>query len=41
MRIDLATGEPIGADAGKGCALRVEVQVKLGRVLIDAGALTG
>ncbi|MDP3737422.1 MAG: nitrite reductase small subunit NirD [Hyphomonadaceae bacterium] len=39
MKIDLATGEPMGADAGKGCAPRVEVRVERGRVLIDASAL--
>ena len=39
MRIDLATGELMGADAGKGCAPRVEVRVEHGRVLIDASAL--
>jgi nitrite reductase (NADH) small subunit len=40
MKIDLATGEPIGADAGKGCAPRIEVRVENGRVLIDASAVT-
>ena len=39
MRIDLATGEPMGADAGKGCTPRIEVRVEHGRVLIDASAL--
>jgi nitrite reductase [NAD(P)H] small subunit len=32
--IDLASGEPTGADAGKGCAPRVEVRVEAGRVLL-------
>ena len=40
MKIDLATGEPMGADAGKGCAPRIEVRVEDGRILIDAAALT-
>ena len=40
MRIDLATGEPTGADAGKGCAPRVEIRLERGRVLIDADALS-
>jgi nitrite reductase (NADH) small subunit len=39
MEIDLATGEPMGADAGKGCAPRIEVRLERGRILIDAGAL--
>jgi nitrite reductase (NADH) small subunit len=39
MRIDLATGEPMGADAGKGCAPRIGVRLERGRVLIDASAL--
>jgi nitrite reductase (NADH) small subunit len=39
MKIDLASGEPIGADAGKGCAPRIAVRLQQGRVLIDAGAL--
>ena len=34
--IDLATGEPLGADAGKGCAPTVAVQVSDGRVLVAA-----
>jgi nitrite reductase (NADH) small subunit len=40
MKIDLATGEPMGADAGKGCAPRIDVRVENGRVLIDAAALS-
>ena len=32
--IDLATGEPTGADAGKGCAPTVPVRVEAGRVLL-------
>jgi nitrite reductase (NADH) small subunit len=39
MKIDLASGEPMGADAGKGCAPRIEIRLERGRVLIDAGAL--
>jgi nitrite reductase (NADH) small subunit len=39
QRIDLGTGELMGADAGKGCAPRIEVRVADGRVLIAAGAL--
>ena len=39
MKIDLATGEPMGADQGKGCAPRIEIRLERGRVLIDAGAL--
>ncbi len=39
--IDLATGEPTGADAGKGCAKPFEVQVVEGRVLIAANAARG
>jgi len=38
-RIDLASGEFMGADAGKGCTPRIDVRVEGGRVLIDAGAL--
>jgi nitrite reductase (NADH) small subunit len=30
--IDLATGQPLGADAGKGCTPVVPVQVEAGRV---------
>jgi nitrite reductase (NADH) small subunit len=30
--IDLATGQPLGADAGKGCTPVVPLQVKAGRV---------
>jgi nitrite reductase (NADH) small subunit len=40
MKIDLATGEPMGADRGKGCAPPIGVRVEQGRVLIDAGALS-
>lgn len=36
--IDLATGEPTGADAGKGCAPTLRVQVSEGRVLIDGAS---
>lgn len=32
--IDLASGEPTGADAGKGCARPVDVRVADGRVLM-------
>jgi len=39
MKIDLATGEAMGADAGKGCAPRIDVKVERGRVLIDASAI--
>ncbi len=35
-RIDLATGEPLDADAGKGCAPRIEVRVSNGRILLEA-----
>ena len=34
--IDLATGEPTGADAGKGCTPTLAVKVVEGRVLIAA-----
>ena len=33
--IDLATGEPTGADAGKGCTPRFDVRVETGRILLD------
>jgi nitrite reductase (NADH) small subunit len=36
--IDLATGEPTGADAGKGCAPPVPVRVREGRVLMAGPA---
>jgi nitrite reductase (NADH) small subunit len=36
MVIDLASGAPTGADAGKACAAHVAVRVKDGRVLLDA-----
>ncbi len=39
MKIDLKTGEALGADAGKGCAPSIDVRVDRGRVLIDASAL--
>ena len=39
MKIDLATGEPMGADAGKGCAPRIGVRIEGGRVLIEANGL--
>ena len=32
--IDLATGEPMGADAGKGCAPPVAVRVEDGRIYL-------
>jgi nitrite reductase (NADH) small subunit len=32
--IDLATGQPTGADAGKGCAPTVAVRIEDGRVLL-------
>lgn len=32
--IDLATGEPLGADAGKGCAPTVPVRIEDGRILL-------
>ena len=34
MSIDLATGEPLGADAGKGCAPVVPLKVVDGRLLL-------
>jgi nitrite reductase (NADH) small subunit len=37
--IDLATGEPTGADAGKGCAPRLLVRLEAGRILLDATSL--
>ena len=40
MRIDLANGELMGADKGKGCVPRIEVRLEAGRVLIDANALS-
>jgi nitrite reductase (NADH) small subunit len=40
MKIDLATGEAMGADAGKGCAPRIDVRLEKGRVLIDASAFS-
>ena len=39
MKVDLASGALMGADAGKGCAPRIEVRVERGRVLIDVTAL--
>ena len=38
--IDLRSGEPLGADAGKGCTPRFEARVENGRILLDAKALT-
>lgn len=35
-RIDLATGEPLDADAGKGCTPRIDVRVADGRILLAA-----
>jgi nitrite reductase (NADH) small subunit len=32
--IDLETGEPLGADAGKGCAPPVKIRVEDGRILL-------
>jgi nitrite reductase (NADH) small subunit len=32
--IDLSTGEPTGADAGKGCAPSIPVRIENGRVLL-------
>jgi nitrite reductase (NADH) small subunit len=32
--IDLATGEPLGADAGKGCAPVIPARVDAGRILV-------
>jgi nitrite reductase (NADH) small subunit len=32
--IDLASGEPLGADAGKGCAPPVKIRVEDGRILL-------
>jgi nitrite reductase (NADH) small subunit len=32
--IDLATGEPMGADKGKGCAPVVPLRIEDGRILI-------
>jgi nitrite reductase (NADH) small subunit len=39
MRIDLRTGELMGADAGKGCAPRIDVRVVAGRVELAAEAM--
>ena len=36
--IDLASGEPTGADAGKGCVTSFQIQVTDGRVLIATAA---
>jgi nitrite reductase (NADH) small subunit len=36
--IDLATGEPLGADAGKGCAPIARVAVEAGRVFVSLAA---
>ena len=37
--IDLASGAPLGADAGKGCAPAIAVRIENARILIDAAAL--
>jgi nitrite reductase (NADH) small subunit len=34
--IDLATGEPTGADRGKGCAPSVPLRIEGGRILLGA-----
>lgn len=39
MRIDLKTGQPMGADAGKGCTPRIDVRVVAGRVELAAEAM--
>ena len=39
MRIDLKTGEAMGADAGKGCAPVVRVRVVDGRIELASEAL--
>jgi nitrite reductase (NADH) small subunit len=39
MRISLITGELMGADAGKGCALVVKARVVAGRIELAAEAL--
>lgn len=39
MRIDLKTGEAMGADAGKGCAPVVRVRVVSGRIELASEAL--
>lgn len=36
--IDLSSGEPTGADSGKGCAPKIEARVQDGRVLLASGA---
>ena len=36
--IDLASGEPVGADAGKGCTPVVPLMIEAGRIFISAGA---
>jgi len=33
-KIDLATGEPLGADAGKGCTPVMPLKVQDGRILL-------
>ena len=35
--IDLATGEPTGADAGKGCTPVVPLMVEAGRIFLAVG----
>jgi nitrite reductase (NADH) small subunit len=39
MVIDLATGEPTGADAGKGCTPRIDVRVDSERIWLDLTTL--
>ncbi|MET0545573.1 MAG: nitrite reductase small subunit NirD [Caulobacterales bacterium] len=34
-RIDLASGEPLDSDAGKGCAPRFSVRIENGRILLS------
>jgi nitrite reductase (NADH) small subunit len=36
-QISLATGEALGADAGKGCAPTVPVELREGRILLGIG----
>src|SRR3569833_964119 len=35
--IDLASGEPLGADRGKGCAPVVPLRIEAGRILLAMG----
>jgi nitrite reductase (NADH) small subunit len=37
--LDLATGEPVGADAGKGCTPTFRVRIVEGRILIAGAAV--